>query len=119
MNTPNQATAVIDADRDLLTMINVLTPPPGGQERLIGLLQQGMDEEIRHRPGFISSTIHRSLDNDYVVVYAQWADQQAVERVVEWIGQGGAPRMAEAFRFAEAEFHPYDVVSVHQPAEAR
>ena len=109
----NKNTAVIEPDAPYLTMINVLTPAPGKQDEAIRLLQAGMDQEMSRQPGFISASIHKSLNSDNVVVYAQWKDQASVDAAVEVIQGGGAPNMAEVFSVAQPDYHPYSVVSVH------
>ncbi|MES0861966.1 antibiotic biosynthesis monooxygenase family protein [Ruegeria sp. SCPT10] len=106
-------TASIAANENILTMVNVLTPEPGKQDAAIRLLQAGMSDEMSAQPGFISSTIHRSLNSEHVVVYAQWRDQASVNAAVEVIQSGGAPNMAEVFAIASPDFHPYNVESVH------
>lgn len=105
--------AEISVDSGVLTMVNVLTPAAGKQSETIQLLQAGMDEEMGRQPGFISSTIHRSLDSEHVVVYAQWRDQASVNAAVKVIQGGGAPNMAKVFSIAQPDFHPYRVESVH------
>ncbi len=109
-------TATINASDSILTMVNVLTPEPGKQAETIRLLQAGMNDEMSAQPGFISSTIHRSLNSDHVVVYAQWADEASVEAAVNVIQSGGAPSMAKVFSIAAPDFHRYAVHSVH-PAQ--
>ncbi len=94
-------------------MINVLTPAPGKQDEAIRLLQAGMEKEMSLQPGFLSSSIHKSLNSENVVVYAQWKDQASVDAAVKVIQGGGAPNMAEVFSVAQPEYHPYKVVSVH------
>lgn len=106
-------TATINPSEGVLTMVNVLTPEAGKQDETIRLLQAGMTDEMSAQPGFISSTIHRSLDSDHVVVYAQWENQASVNAAVDVIQGGGAPNMAEVFSIASPDFHPYDVESVH------
>ena len=106
-------TVVIDPHGGALTMVNVLTAAPGKQDEAIRLLQAGMDQEMSRQPGFISSSIHKSLNSDNIVVYAQWKDQASVDAAVAVIQGGGAPNMAEVFSVAQPEYHPYSVVSVH------
>jgi len=103
----------IDPGAAILTMVNVLTPAPGKQLETIKLLQAGMDETMRHQPGFISANIHRSLNSEHVVVYAQWKDQASVEAAGKLIQAGKAPNMAMVFSIAQPAYHPYHVVSVH------
>jgi heme-degrading monooxygenase HmoA len=36
------------------------------------LLARATETSVRHMPGFISATLHRSLDGTKVAMYAQW-----------------------------------------------
>ena len=110
--------ATIDPNAGILTMVNVLTPAPGKQSETIQLLQAGMDKTMRHQPGFISAVIHRSLNSDHVVVYAQWKDQASVDAASKLIQEGKAPNMAKVFNLAQPAYHPYEVVSIH-PASTK
>ena len=65
----------IDTDRKLMTLVNVFTVDPEKQEELAGLLVRATDETMKNLPGFISASIHRSLDGRKVVNYAQWRSQ--------------------------------------------
>lgn len=107
------ATSKIDPGAGVLTMVNVLTPAPGKQSETIKLLQAGMDNTMRHQPGFISANIHKSLNSEHVVVYAQWKDQASLEAAARLIQTGKAPNMASVFAIAQPAYHPYNVVSVH------
>jgi len=109
----------IDPNAGVLTMVNVLTPAPGKQFETIQLLQAGMNNTMRHQPGFISANIHQSLNSEHVVVYAQWKDQASVEAAAKLIQDGKAPNMATVFTIAQPAYHPYDVVSVHPAFETK
>lgn len=116
-NTVTPPTVTIRSQADYLTMMNVLTPTEGTQNEVIAAINKGLNEQVSQLTGFINATVHRSLDNDYVVVYAQWRDQAAVNEAVEVIQAGGAPDMLRAFTLASPEFHPYQVVSIHTNKE--
>ena len=64
--------ATIEKGRNLMTLVNVFTVSPDKQEELAALLVRATDETMRHLPGFISASIHRSIDGTKVVNYAQW-----------------------------------------------
>jgi quinol monooxygenase YgiN len=71
---------VTRAADDLATLINVFETEPDKQEELVGVLNEGLEKVIRHRPGFVSGTVLASKDGSKVVNYAQWrspADIQA------------------------------------------
>lgn len=113
-SAPQETVGVsLEADAPYLTMINVLTPTKGTQEEVAASLQDGLENYVSKMPGFITASVHQSLDNDYVVVYAQWDDQASVDGAVKNIQGGEAPPMLEAFTKASPEFHPYRVRSVH------
>ena len=101
-------------DASVVTVINRLEAPVGSQERLIKLLGEGIGGKMRHRPGFVSATIHKSLDSEHVVVYAQWASEQALADASRFVSEGGAPAMLEAFALGAAEVNAYAVVVVHR-----
>ena len=46
----------------LVTFINVFTVPPGNQQRLVELLMKVTETSVRLAPGFVSSSLHRSID---------------------------------------------------------
>ena len=79
---------IIRADTGIITQINVFTVPEGGQQALIDLLQEAATS-CRGVPGWMSASLHRSLDGTRVVNYAQAQDQAAMRRVFEHLRNGG------------------------------
>jgi quinol monooxygenase YgiN len=67
--------ATIEKDRKLMTLVNVFTVKPEKQAELADLLIRATDETMKELPGFVSASIHRSLDGTKVVNYAQWRSQ--------------------------------------------
>lgn len=111
------ASATIDAKAPVLTMINVLTPVDGNQDALVAQLERALSSTLVNQPGFLSGNVHRSLDSNHVVNYAQWSDQASLEAFVAKLQAGNAPEMAQVFAMGTPDFHPYAVVSTHRPAE--
>ncbi len=69
-------TATIDAAEPRLTLINVYEVEAGRQADLARLLSEITDGSIRQAPGFVSVSVHSSLDGTKVVNYAQWASKE-------------------------------------------
>jgi heme-degrading monooxygenase HmoA len=69
--------ARIRAAAKVVTLVNVFTVEPDRQAELVELWQRATDDVMRHRPGFISASIHRSLDGTKVINYAQWESREA------------------------------------------
>jgi quinol monooxygenase YgiN len=93
----------------VVTQINVFTVPPGGQEPLIALLREAA-ESCRSVPGWLSASLHRSLDGTRVVNYAQAQDADSMKRIFEHLQSAGFLERNRAL----AESHPglYEVVYV-------
>jgi len=98
----------ISKDAYLITFINVFAVDPANQSRLVDLLTKVTDQFVRYARGFVSSSLHRSLDGTKVTMYAQWhsmADYEAMRQ---------DPRPLPYFRraLAMARFEPgsYEVV---------
>lgn len=103
--------ATITPEADVLTMINVWTPAEGQQAAFVAMLETALSRELIAQPGFVSGNIHRSLDSAHVVMYAQWADQAALETFVAKLQSGQAPEMFAAFNAAVPDYHPYTVTA--------
>ena len=112
MNPANAraAIATISPSRKLVTLINVFTVEPANQQQLLELLARATETSVRHAPGFISASLHRSLDGTKVTMYAQWrtvADYQAMRE-----NPTAVPYLQQAL--AIAKFYPgmYEVVEM-------
>ena len=104
----------ISKDADLMTFINAFTVDPANQSRLVDLLIKVTDSYVRHAPGFISASLHRSLDGTKVTMYAQWrslGDYEAMRR-----DPGPVPYLQEALTIAKFEPGIYEVVESFAPA---
>ncbi|HUQ59472.1 antibiotic biosynthesis monooxygenase family protein [Lentzea sp.] len=83
-----------------VTQINVFTVEPDRQQPLIDYLAQAarVASEV---PGWISASLHRSLDGTRVVNYAQSADLDAAQRVVQHLRSRGLLEGNKAFGQAQ------------------
>ena len=92
----------------MITLINVFTVAPENQQRLLDLLTRATDEFVCLAPGFVASTLHRSLDGGKVTMVAEWRsaeDYQAMRA-----DPGPLPLFQEALTFATFEPGMYEVV---------
>ena len=93
--------ATIEKGAGFLTLINIFSVAPDKQAKLIELLMKATDETMKYLPGFVSASIHRSLDGRKVVNYAQWksmADFDAMRK-----NPLAVPHMKAAAALAEFE----------------
>src|SRR5215472_6329341 len=97
----------------VVTLINVFTVEPANQRQLLELLDRATETSVRHAPGFISSSLHRSLDGTKVTMYAQWRsveDYQAMRQ-----DPAPLPFLQEALTIATFEPGMYEVVQTFAP----
>ncbi len=113
---PNSSEARIRAHAGIVTLINVFTVEPSHQQQLVELWQQATEDVMRHLPGFISASIHRSFDGTKVINYAQWETREAFAAIFQ------DPRAnAQLTKLAEIGTPDpvlCEVVSVHQASSA-
>lgn len=77
----------IVAGNGVVTQINVFTTTPERQQALVDLLIEAATS-ARETPGWISASLHRSLDGTRVVNYAQCADMASWQAVMERLKAG-------------------------------
>jgi hypothetical protein len=80
--------AVIQMDQKFITQINVFTVEPVNQQLLIDRLQEAAEFASRI-PGWVSASIHRSLDGTRVVNYAQSRDMESAQRIIDALREAG------------------------------
>ncbi len=105
---------IISKDLKLITFINVFKVQPQNQHRLVELLEKVTYGSVRHAPGFVSSSLHRSLDGTKVTMYAQWRSMEHYETMR--LDPRPGPYLEEALTFATFEPGAYEVVDSFLPA---
>lgn len=78
MSDEKQAT-IVPGDR-ILTLINTFTCADARQGELVAALEKSITETFRLIDGFISSSVHASLDRTRVITYMQWRSVEDFDR---------------------------------------
>lgn len=73
----------ISKSAPIATLINVFTVKPGKQDELIRVLEAATHEVMKDIDGFVSASLHRSLDGKKVANYAQWRDPAAFQAMLK------------------------------------
>jgi quinol monooxygenase YgiN len=97
----------------MVTLINVFTVDPLNQQRLIDLLARATDEFVSQARGFVSSTLHRSLDGTKVTMIARWGSAEDYEAMRQ--DPGPRPFLQEALTIARFEPGIYEIVREFSP----
>jgi quinol monooxygenase YgiN len=97
----------ISKDNNYLTLINVFKVAPENQQKLVELLIHAT-ESVKNISGFISSSLHRSMDGTRVTMYAQWRSQDDYNRMRA--NPSASPFLDQALQMATFEPGMYEVV---------
>jgi heme-degrading monooxygenase HmoA len=97
----------ISKDNKVATLINVFTVEPGNQQKVVDLLVDTTEKLMKHIPGFVSASIHKSLDGVRVVNYAQWRSKEDFEAMRN--SPEAQKHMKPFFEIAKVDFHLYEV----------
>jgi quinol monooxygenase YgiN len=97
-----------------VTLINVFTVDPSNQQRLVDLLTRATDNAVSRAPGFLSATLHRSIDGTKVTMYAQWRSAEDYDAMRH--DPGPLPFLEEALSIAKFEPGMYEIVRTFWPA---
>lgn len=69
----------ISQENRFVTQINTIKVDPKNQARLVELMTEQARNVMAKLPGFISITLHRSVDGERVVNYAQWQSKELLD----------------------------------------
>jgi heme-degrading monooxygenase HmoA len=91
-----------------ITAINIFTVEnPEQQQRILDFLVE--NQEIpKRQPGFISASLHASLDGKRVINYVQWRSRQEMEVATQ--DQDFIAMKKQVGEFAPHDFNFYEVV---------
>ena len=105
----------ISKKANFLTLINVFTVEPINQQKLVDLLTLATESTVRKAAGFISSSLHRSIDGTKVTMYAQWKSIEDYQNMRN--NSTASPYLEEALKLAKFDPGMYEVVETFLPTD--
>jgi quinol monooxygenase YgiN len=99
--------AAILKDKKVVTLINVFTVERANQQKVLDLLVNATEKTMKNLPGFVSASIHKSLDGVRVVNYAQWRSQADFEAMTK--NPEAQAHRKLLMETANSDFHLYEV----------
>ena len=106
---------IITKKANFLTLINVFTVDPINQQKLVDLLILATESSVRQIKGFISSSLHRSIDGTKVTMYAQWKSIEDYQNMRS--NSTASPYLEEALKIAKFDPGMYEVVETFSPVD--
>jgi heme-degrading monooxygenase HmoA len=102
----------ISKENKVVTLINVFTVEPANQQKVVDMLVEATQKAMQHVPGFVSASIHKSLDGVRVVNYAQWRSKEDFEAMTR--NPEAQEHMKPFFEISKPDFHLYEVAATHE-----
>lgn len=96
----------ISTDNQLTTVIVIFTIKPDQQQELLDTIAEFV-EEVKKQPGFVSASIHKSIDGLKVANYAQWQSKADFEK---FVNNREIQNKASKIRAFISDSHIYEVV---------
>jgi len=112
-------TIALDKKEKILTVINIMKPKQTDKNTVLRLLKEGINETMISQNGYISSNIHSSLDNNYIINYSQWKSIGDLTVAAELVNSGATPKMVKAFNLGKADYHPVKLVAQYKQNKNR
>ncbi len=66
-----------------ITLIDVFSVDPKNQDKLVQIMVEATEKTLKHIPGFISMSVHKSLDGKRVTNYEQWESVKHCEMMYQ------------------------------------
>ncbi len=103
----------ISTDNNFLTLINVFTVERENQDNLVELLTKATSGNVTTMPGFVSCSLHKSIDGTRVTMYAQWRSKEDYQKMRS--NPSASPYLDQALEMATFEPGMYEVVATFLP----
>jgi quinol monooxygenase YgiN len=104
---------IISVENNYLTFINTFKVDPLNQQKLIDLLILATEGSVRKVTGFISASLHKSIDGTKVTMYAQWRSLEDYQNMRN--NPVASPYLDQALEIATFEPGMYEVVKTFLP----
>lgn len=104
----------IAKNNDVITVIIIFAVEPSRQQELIDTIVEFV-QTVKQQPGFVSSSIHKSLDGVRVMNYAQWKSHKDYQAFIHNSQVQAMGKKLSQFQLYES--HIYEIV-VSQPDDA-
>jgi quinol monooxygenase YgiN len=98
----------ISTDNPVVTLINIFTVEPQHQQQVVNILE-ATRKVMQHVPGYVSASIHQSLDGLRVANYAQWESQETFAAMFH--DPNVKEHMDELLKISTADPHLYELLS--------
>jgi quinol monooxygenase YgiN len=102
----------ISKENKVVTLVNVFTVEPANQQKVVDMLVKATETTMKKIPGFVSASIHKSLDGVRVVNYAQWRSPEDFEAMRN--NPEAQAHVKPLMEISKPDFHLYEVIDAFE-----
>ena len=102
----NQVTLDKNQNSEVFPVIVVFEVKPSQQQQLLDEISEYLETTVKKQPGFISSSLHKSVDGTRVVNYAQWESPEFFKASVAGKMRSLEPKI---FQQLSPDGHMYEI----------
>lgn len=105
----------IAKNNDVTTVIVIFAVEPEKQQELVDTIIEFLETTVKRQPGFVSSSIHKSIDGVRVMNYAQWKTQEDYQTFIK-----NAEVQAQGKKLSQFQIHESHIyeVAISKPDDA-
>lgn len=101
-----ESIVTLDQTKNVTVVMVIFSVEASRQQELLDNIMNYGGSLVKHQPGFISSTLHKSTDGQRIVNYTQWESPEDYEVAKSSLGSK-APEIFKAF---PPDVHIYEIV---------
>lgn len=101
-----ESTVTLDQTKNITVVMVIFSIEPSRQQELLDNIMNYGGSLVKHQPGFISSTLHKSIDGQRVINYTQWQTREDYETAKSSLGS----QVPEIFKNFPPDIHIYEIV---------
>ncbi|MEB3220205.1 MAG: antibiotic biosynthesis monooxygenase family protein [Nostocales cyanobacterium 94392] len=105
-HTLSKSTVTLDQTKNVTVVMVIFSVEPSRQQELLDNIMNYGGSLVKHQPGFISSTLHKSTNGQRIVNYTQWKTRQDYETAKSSLGS----KTPEIFTVFPPDVHIYEIV---------
>ena len=100
----------ISKETNHTAVILIFKVEPSKQQELIDAGINNSQKVMEKKPGFISSTFHKSFDGTSVVNYSQWENRKSYEEAINFLNSEEVKIGEKIFEIADPDWNIYELI---------
>ena len=101
---------IISSEQSRIIVILVFKVESINQPALVEAATRNSQEVMEKKPGFISSSLHKSIDGTSMVNYSQWESRKSYDDAINFLSNEEVKIGEKIFDLADPDWNIYELV---------